>query len=432
MDINKYENGLFFEDSYQKELKEKFYYPDADPEHGPRLFFDNSGGSLRLKAAVEAKAKIESYPDCPERFHERSLYLKGIVNEGMKQIREIVFGADNGTIMTELTASQCMWQMVSVIMQNVKGSNAVVSVLEHPSAYDAIEFYCKKTGREMRVAYPDPKTGKITPEEVAKLVDKDTVLVSIMAASNVAGSIMDLEGIVNAARSIKPDVYIISDAVQHTPHAKIDMTSLKLDGMNFAPYKFFGIRGCGYAYVSDRMAQLPHHKLIRKDPSVFELGTPSPGNFAAMLAVIDYVCEIGKHYINSNDRRQLYCEGMDRIHLQERALLHRLMEGSDEATGLRHIDNVDLSADPESVAGRDLIAAVKIRGYDVVKCREEYQRRGITVCDRAPDSIYSKRIVEALGANEGVMRVSPMHCHSKEDIDHFLRVTKEMAEEFGK
>ncbi len=29
---------------------------------------------------------------------------------------------------------------------------------------------------------------------------------------------MDMEAIVKAARTIKPDIYIISDAVQHAPH----------------------------------------------------------------------------------------------------------------------------------------------------------------------------------------------------------------------
>ena len=34
-----YPNGLLFDTDFQKELKEKFYYADLDPEHGERLFF---------------------------------------------------------------------------------------------------------------------------------------------------------------------------------------------------------------------------------------------------------------------------------------------------------------------------------------------------------------------------------------------------------
>ena len=59
--------GELFSDEYQKSLKEQFCYADTDPDYGDRLFFENSGGSLRLRAAVEAKAGLEEYPDCPER-----------------------------------------------------------------------------------------------------------------------------------------------------------------------------------------------------------------------------------------------------------------------------------------------------------------------------------------------------------------------------
>ncbi len=419
--------GIMFEDAYVKELKDQFYMADEDPEDGVRLFFDNSGGSLRLKKAVEIKADLERYPDCPERDHKRGLELKKYVQNGTKEILEIMFNAKQGALISELTASQCMFKIVDLIMDNVEGTNAVVSVLEHPSAFDAMQYYCEKHGRQLRVVQADKETGRIEPEAAAKLVDKDTCLVSIMSASNISGSVMDLEGIVKAVRSIKPDVYFISDAVQHAPHMAMDVSTLGIDAMNFAPYKFYSVRGCGFAYVSDRVANMPHQKLIAKEPNVFELGTPSPGNFAAMMAVIDYVCSIGKRFIGTQEKKALYREGMRRIHLQERALLYRMLEGTEKTPGLRHINGVIISADPDSVEGRDLIAGIRIEGMDVAELGREYQKRGITTAPRAATSIYSKRIVEALGADQGLVRVSPMHCHSAGDIDRFLEVTREIA-----
>mgnify|MGYP002240605889 FL=1 len=44
-----------------------------------------------------------------------------------------------------------MFHAVGTIMEGVDwGKNAVTSALEHPSAHDAVEYYCKKTGREFR------------------------------------------------------------------------------------------------------------------------------------------------------------------------------------------------------------------------------------------------------------------------------------------
>jgi len=421
---NKY--GVLFDKDLQKSLKDKFFYVDEDPKYGKRLFFENSGGSLRLKKCVEAKEEIERFPDCPERIHERSLELKSLVETGTREILEIIFGAKEGSLITELTASQTMFHMVGLIMENIPGTNAVVSSIEHPSAFDAIEFYCKKTGKEMRVVPANKKTGGIDAEEVIKYVDENTCLLSIMSASNISGNIMDIETIVKKAREIKPDLYVISDAVQHAPHSILDVERLKIDGMNFAPYKFFGIRGCGFAYVSPRVAALPHHKLIAKDQSVFELGTSAPANFKAAMEIINYVCEIGRHYLDSNDKKTLYDEGMRRIHLHERALLHRLLEGTEDVPGLRHIDGVTVFVDTDDLSARDLIVAIAIDNTDFTECVAEYQRRGVTVYERINTSIYSKRILDALGLN-GAIRVSPLHCHGTDDIDEFLRITAKIA-----
>ena len=114
---------------------------------------------------------------------------------------------------------------------------------------------------------------------------------------------MDIKEIVRRVKEINPEIYVITDTVQHAPHAVVDVEDWGVDAANIAPYKFFGVRGCGYAYVSDRVAKMRHHKLTHKDANVWALGTPTPGNFAAMMAVIDYVCKIGSDFIASTDKR---------------------------------------------------------------------------------------------------------------------------------
>lgn len=171
-----------------------------------------------------------------------------------------------------------MFQAVGAIMENCGwGTNAVTSSLEHPSAHDAVEYYCDKTEREFRVVPANKTTGGIDVEDVLKCVDKDTCLVSIMAASNISGNIMDIKEIVRRVKEINPEIYVITDTVQHAPHAVVDVEDWGVDAANIAPYKFFGVRGCGYAYVSDRVAKMRHHKLTHKDANVWALGTPTPG-----------------------------------------------------------------------------------------------------------------------------------------------------------
>ena len=418
---------IFFDDALLGEIQDRFYYLHEDYLGRKRQFFENSGGSLRLKRAVEEKARLEQIPDCPERIHDTSMMLKKVKADGIRDIMEVIFGAKSGALVTELTSSQVMFQIVRTIMENdPRGTNAVTTSIEHPSAYDSVELYCNKTGREFRVAMANPLTGGVDTEEILSKIDKDTVLLSVMSASNISGYIFDMETIVREARRINPDIYIVSDAVQHAPHGVLDVDALGLDGCNFAPYKMFGIRGCGYGYVSDRVAKMTHHKLLAKPEKEWELGTFPHPNFAAITAVVDYVCWLGRHFTDSEDRRTQYVAGMERIHLQEHSLLVYMMEGSEEVPGLRHIPGVQVFLDSEDTVDRDFISAIGINGVDFVQLTAEYYRRGITVFERVNTSLYSKRIVESLGLT-GAIRVSPLHCHSTADIDDFLRVTAEIA-----
>ena len=394
----------------------------------PPAFLRELRRLIKASQAVEAKTAAEQFPDCPERNYARGLKLAHYVSEGTKEILEVIFGAKTGALVTELSASQTMFQVVDVILENVKwGTNAVTSCLEHPSAHDAVEYACARTGREFREVPANQTTGGIDVEEVLKHVDKDTCLVSIMAASNISGNIMDIKEIVRRVKEINPEIYVITDTVQHAPHAVIDVEDWGVDAANIAPYKFFGVRGCGFAYVSDRVATMMHHKLTHKDADVWALGTPTPGNFAAIMEVINYVCSIGEHFIHSTDKRTLFVEGMNRIHMQERAILYRMLEGTKEVPGLRHIPNVEVYVDMEDLTWKDLIIAMGIKGLDYPECVIEYMKRGVTVFERVRSSMYSKRIVETLGI-PGAIRVSPLHCHGKEDVDKFLKITKEIAE----
>ncbi|AIF54084.1 aminotransferase class V-fold PLP-dependent enzyme [Pelosinus sp. UFO1] len=424
MSMKNYPQGLLFSDEIQKQVREKFCNVESD-SFGKRIFFENSGGSLRLKACIQAVADIDSHPDCLGRHQAQADVLDAIVKKGYEDLR-IIFNTQKGSIITYLSASQVMFNIVGAIAHNVKGKNMVVSVLEHPSGFDSVEYYAKQTGRELRVLQSNPATGCIDVDEVIRNVDKDTVLLSCMYSSNTTGGINDIEKMVEAARAINPDVYIIVDAVQHAPHGLIDLSKLDIDAMDIAPYKFFGCRGSGVGWVSDRCAKLPHNRILCYSEDTWELGSTAPHVFAGYSAIVDYVCWLGSQYIDSADRRTLFEEGIHRIELQERGLLHRALEGTAMLPGLRSIPSVQVICDNPDLTQRDFILPITFENLDVTTAAKEYIKRGIYVFERKSPNHYSKRIVESLGL-DGVIRVSPIHCNSPEEVDAFLRATMEIA-----
>ena len=421
-----YPNGLAFSTELMQQIQDRFLYINEDKFIGKRLFFDNAGGSFRLKSVEQVFADLDAIPDCPERIHKMALYLQEVQKKGEDDIR-LIFGADaSGSIITSLTASQAMFQIVGTIVENVPGKNIVTTVLEHPSAFDAASYYAQKAGLELRVAPSNKITGGVEAEAISRLIDQDTVLLSVMYASNITGAIFDMEEIVRQARAIKPDLHIVVDAVQHAPHGVIDLQRTPVDAITFAPYKFFGYRGSGIGYVSDRVAHMPHHKLAGNKSNVWDLGSPAPAQYAAVSTIVDYVCWLGSNFTDDTDRRALFVEGMNRIKLQERALLHRMLEGGDDLPGLRHMKGITVYLDYENLTTRDFILAMGFDRIGYTQAVREYEKRNVIVYDRLASSIYSKRMLESFDM-QGAVRVSPLHCNTMDDIDQFLRITQEIA-----
>ncbi|MBT2301201.1 aminotransferase class V-fold PLP-dependent enzyme [Variovorax paradoxus] len=421
--------GELFSDALMKEVKSRFHYVDHDMNGRERLFFDNAGGSFRLKAAVDQFARIDALPDCPERIHELAVFLQQVQARGTEDLRTIL-NARGGSVYASLTASGGMFDMVRAVAENVPGTNMVTTVLEHPSSFDAMSLYAERTGKELRVARSNPATGGIDVEEIVGLVDENTSLLSVIYASNISGAKLDIHEIVKQARAIKPDLYIVVDAVQHTPHGLIDLQKTPVDGINIAPYKFFGCRGSGMSWLSERASVLPHHKLAGKKKDFWDLGSAAPWQFAVVTEIVNYVCWLGGQFIASDDRRTLFASGIQGIERHERALLARMLNGSEGIAGLRRMHGVNVFLDHEDLTKRDLILAIGIEHLEHAQAVREYEKRGVIVYERVATSLYSKRMLHSFGL-EGAVRVSPLHCNSAADIDRFLKITREISEEFG-
>ena len=416
-----------FTDAELEKIRAQFYYVDEDYYGRKRLFFDNAGGSLRLKKAEEAFQRIDSMPDASEHSNSLALELAALEDRGREDIKHVIFNAKSGTIYPTYTASQIAMEMVRVILENAKGTNVVTTMLEHPSVFDAARMYSEKHGMELRVAGVNKETGGVDAETILGLIDKDTALLCCMAASNISGYIYETEKICKKAREINPDIYIYIDAVQHAPHGALDPEKWGADVTSFAPYKFFGVRGFGIAWLSDRVSTFAHHRLLGKAEDDWEIGSPATAQFAVITEIINYVADLGKKvFPEETDRRKLFEAGMQRIADHERGLLEMMLEGTGDVPGLRHIPGVIVQMDGKDLMTRDLILGVEFEHLTCQQAVAEYEKRGVITFERALTSMYSKRMVEAFDS-KGMVRLSPLHVNTPAEIRKFLQVTQELA-----
>ena len=416
--------GKFFSNQLLKEIRDKFYFVDSDPYNGERIYFENAGGSLRLKSVVELVNKYSPLPDSPNRYSLSAKSLGEMIIQGKEDVK-IFLGVDNGQVVSSETASRVIFLIVGTIIENIPGTNIVTTFLEHPSNYDACSFYAKKTGKELRVANVNPINGGVDVEEILSKIDKNTCLLTFILASNITGKVLDVETIIKESRKINPDLFIFLDATQHVAHAPINVEELEVDGVGFTQYKVFGKRGMGLGWVSERVASLPHEKILEKPIDDWGLGSVEPVGFGAWSKVIDYICWLGKHFTDATDRRALLLSGMENIELHERALLERALNGSDEIDGLRKIDRVKIHFIPENedLSTRDCLLPIIIEGKSTNEVVQHYLKNAIVVYDRVRGNPMSRRTLDNVKLKE-VVRITPLHCNNKEEIDRFLEVTK--------
>ena len=420
---NESQQGQFFSPELMAEIRDRIAMVDYDTA-GKRIYFENAGGAPTLKSCCEIAATANEVPDFPNRPTPGARPTQKMITDGIADAK-LMFGARSGSILCDLTVSKAIFTMTGVIMANVPGTNVVTTDLEHPATYDSQKFFAQFTNKEVRVARIDHKTGAVDVDSLLSLIDENTCLLSLILASNITGTINDVETIIREARKIKPDLYILFDCTQHIPHGVVDVEKLGVDAAGFAPYKILGKRGLGIGWVSDRVATLPHPHFIEGKADDWDLGGYEPAGMAGLTLVNDYICWIGTHYTDSQDRREQLIAGFHGIELHERALMYRMLNGTDKIKGIKDIPGVKIFF-VDDLTKRDAILPMLIDGVEPTEAVQEYVDNGIYVYHRSVSNKMSRRVLEGAGI-PSVVRISPMHFNTPEEIDRFLIVTEKIA-----
>ncbi len=404
------------------EIRNRFLYVDWDPLSGQRVYLEASGGSLRLKTVVETITKESALPDELFRYNPASDYVNAAVDKGMEDVK-LFLGAKSGHIMPAHSATHAIFRALNAITSHIPGSNIVTTELEHPAVRSSTQYFAETTGKEWRVAKLSRETSSVPMESILELVDKDTCVLAFQHGSNQTGSINDVKTIITEARKIKPELYVLVDAVQYAPHGPIDVEEYGADAYAFGPYKAYCVKGIGFAHMSDRLANLPHWRLLDKPQTNWVLGSPAHMMYACWSATVDYLCWLGSQFTESTDIRAQMIAAKDAIHAHMKALLHRAMFGTEEIKGLFKLNHVDVGGMPEDIGNRLCIFLFQLAGMDASTAIGRYnQEHAIRLAARVMD-VYSAVPLKALGW-ESAVRLSGAHYNTPEEIDIFLKATK--------
>lgn len=197
----------------------------------------------------------------------------------------------------------------------------ITTAIEHKAVLETVKVM-QKRGFDVDIVKPD-QTGRVSSEEILKLVREDTLLVSVMHVNNETGIIQPVEEIGEALA--EKGVMFHIDATQSCGKLVDEIRKLKYTMLSFSAHKLQGPQGIGVLVLKRKNYRLPPVKPIMYGGQQ-EKGI-SPGTIpVALVAGLGKACEIaGKEYKKNLEKTKKIKEEI--LHLFEESGLEYAVNG---------------------------------------------------------------------------------------------------------
>ena len=212
------------------------------------IYFDNSATTPIFPQALDTYLKTsQRIIGNPSSLHELGNQASRLLEQARKQIADQLNVQTKEIYFTSGGTEGDNWVLKGTALEKQEfGRHIIISSIEHPAVSESAE-QLKKQGFEISIA-PVDEAGFVRVDELAKLIRKDTILVSIMAVNNEIGSIQPIEAISELLEQY-PKIHFHVDAVQAiTKVATAKWLTPRVDFATFSAHKFHGPRGVGFIF----------------------------------------------------------------------------------------------------------------------------------------------------------------------------------------
>lgn len=203
---------------------------------------------------VDKRAVRAMIPYFAEKFgNTMSLHFFGQESKlALEQSRETIAGLikakPNEIVFTSSATESNNFALKGVAFANKnKGNHIIISSIEHPCIVESAKWL-EKQGFEI-TKIPVDKYGLVNSEDVQKAIKENTILVSIIHASNEIGTVEPIEEIGKICK--EKGVYFHTDASQSFGKIPIDVNKMNVDLLTASSHKIYGPKGAGLLYIRD-------------------------------------------------------------------------------------------------------------------------------------------------------------------------------------
>ncbi|MBM3118626.1 MAG: aminotransferase class V-fold PLP-dependent enzyme [Chloroflexi bacterium] len=226
---------------------------NAKPER--KVYVDYIATNPVLPAVLEAMLPyFQDVYGNPQSLHAWGDVAREAIEKAREQVAALISGNPEEVIFTS-SGSEANNLAIKGLAQGQagKGKHIIVSAIEHFSVLHAARTL-EKAGFELTVV-PVDKYGLVDPDEVAKSIRKDTILVSIMHANGEVGTI---EPIAEIGKKVKEaGVLFHTDAVASTGNIPVNVNELGVDALSLAGNQFYGPKGAAALWLRKRLRLIP-------------------------------------------------------------------------------------------------------------------------------------------------------------------------------
>ncbi|GAX85245.1 hypothetical protein CEUSTIGMA_g12665.t1 [Chlamydomonas eustigma] len=298
----------------------------------PLIYLDNAATSQKPTVVIDAMD--DYYRRYNSNVHRGVHYLSALATGAFEDARATVARFINARSHREVVYTRNASEAINLVayswgLHNLRaGDEIVLSVAEHHSNLVPWQLVAQKTGAVIRHVQLTADTQELDMQHYKQLLSPKTRLVSLVHVSNMLGSVLDTDFVVEEAKKV--GAMVLLDCCQSVPHMPVDVQALGADWIVGSAHKLCGPTGIGFLWGKEEVLEsMPpwmgggemiqdvflDHSTYAPPPARFEAGTPAIAEAIGLGAACKYLEELGMQRVHDYEvqvGRYLY-EGLSKV-----------------------------------------------------------------------------------------------------------------------